>query len=96
MKHILAPFVLLALTACVAAPTGPGQQQPVPEPMPDTCGATPLAGLVGQDATALERELILRPVRVIRPDMAITMDFSPDRINFDIDGANRITRIWCG
>lgn len=75
-----------------------------PMPENDSCGAAPYAGLVGQDATALERALIMRQVRVVRPGMAITMDFSPERINFDIgppqgpadNQIEPITRIWCG
>ena len=74
----------------VAIPPGP----PLPEV--DTCGAAPHPTLIGQPATALERVLILRPVRVIRPGMAVTQDFRPDRINFDIDGMGRVARIWCG
>ena len=71
---------------------------PAGTPMPetDTCGAAPHGGVIGQDATALERVLILRPVRVIRPGTAVTQDFAPGRINFDIDGAGRVARIWCG
>lgn len=87
----LAPLVLLA--ACAQPPL----PQPAPPPQTeDSCNAAQYAGLVGQDATALERELIMGPVRVIRPGMAVTMDFSPTRINFAIDGANRISRITCG
>lgn len=91
-------ILLGALAACAPgqspdpAPTGPA----VPPPEADTCGAAPYARLIGQDATALERELILRQVRVIRPGMAVTMDFRAERINFDIDDANRIARIFCG
>jgi hypothetical protein len=52
--------------------------------------------MVGRHDTALERVLILGPVRVIRPGMAVTMDHRPDRINFPISEAGRITRIHCG
>ena len=54
------------------------------------------AALIGQDATALERVLIMGKVRVLRPGQAMTMDYWPDRINFMIDGDNRIERITCG
>jgi hypothetical protein len=68
----------------------------VPDAADDTCNAAPLGRLIGQDATTLERELILRQVRVIRPGMAVTMDYSAGRINFEVDDANRIVRIFCG
>ncbi|SMY08345.1 I78 family peptidase inhibitor [Flavimaricola marinus] len=92
-----AVFGLLALLAACApgtAPTPPGPAIPAVED--DTCGAAPYARLIGQDATALERELIMRQVRVIRPGMVVTMDFSAQRINFEIDDNNRIARIYCG
>ena len=71
-------------------------QPSVPPPQSDTCGAGPYARLVGQDATALERELILRQVRVIRPGQAVTQDFRPVRLNFEVGGSGQIARIFCG
>ncbi|MDR9426906.1 MAG: I78 family peptidase inhibitor [Salibaculum sp.] len=71
-------------------------QPEVPPESADSCGARAHAGLIGQDATALERVLIMGPVRVIRPGTAVTMDHRPDRINFMVSEAERITRIYCG
>jgi hypothetical protein len=68
----------------------------VPGVAEDTCGASGLGRLIGQDATALERELILRPMRLIRPGTPVTADLMPSRINFEIDGGERLTRIYCG
>jgi len=73
-------------------PAGPA----VPLAAADTCGAAPHAALVGRADTALERVMILREVRVIRPGMAVTRDLRPGRINFWIDDAARIARITCG
>ena len=89
--------VMTALLGCDAtvAPVAPDLPA-FPDEQTDTCGAAPHAGLVGQDATALERVLILRQVRVIRPGQPVTRDLRPDRINFEIDAANRIARIFCG
>lgn len=94
MNRILTPALVLLLSACdatVPVPNGP----PTPEPSQDTCNASQYSALIGQDATALERVLILSQVRVIRPGQAVTMDFRPERINFNVDGANRITSISC-
>ena len=94
----LALPLVLVLAACEAstvpppAPAGP----PVPDAASDTCGAAPYAGLVGQDATALERVLILRQVRVIRPGDPVTRDLRPARLNFEIAGDGRIARLFCG
>lgn len=88
---------LLLLMACAqpqggAAPSG----LPVPPPEEDTCGARDYASVVGQDATSLERVLILRQVRVIRPGQPVTADFRPERINFLIGPNEVIERISCG
>lgn len=87
----------LALAGCAAPlPPPPPPQRLPPQPAVDTCGAAPHVGLIGQDAAALERVLILRPIRLIRPGTPVTEDFSPSRINIHIDGANRIIAISCG
>lgn len=36
------------------------------------------------------------PVRIIAPGTAVTMDFSPQRLNLETDGAGAITRFYCG
>lgn len=85
----------LVLAGCGApGPTAPLRPS-LPDPQNDTCGARDYANLIGQDATALERVLIMRQVRVIRPGQAITMDFNSQRINFSIDGAGKIASIGC-
>ena len=96
---------LMALSACGASiPAGGGMGgAAVPPPsgsyptgMDNSCDGERYGTLVGQDATALERVLIMREVRVIRPGMVVTQDYRPDRINFEIDAAGRIARITCG
>ncbi len=84
----------LALAACLDTGMTPGPS--LPDPASDTCDATPYGGLIGQDATVLERVLILRQVRVIRPETAVTMDFRPERLNFQIGSTGKIERISCG
>jgi hypothetical protein len=95
MKY--APLLLIALAACTDLSTGrPIGVPAIPPATEDTCNAAAQSALIGQDATALERVMLLGPVRVIRPGMAVTMDFSPERINFDVTAAGRIGRIYCG
>ncbi len=43
-----------------------------------------------------ETEALKRPHRVMPPGAGATRDYSPGRINFDIDAAGIVTRIWCG
>ena len=87
MKRYLA---LIALAGCTVA------EPPLPPQLEDTCGARGYAELIGQDATALERVLLLGAVRVIRPGDAVTMDFRPDRVNFKIDDTETIAGVDCG
>ncbi|SIT85857.1 Peptidase inhibitor I78 family protein [Yoonia rosea] len=87
MKRYLA---LTLIAGCTAA------QAPLPPQSEDTCGASEFAHLIGQQATALERTLLLGPVRVIRPGDAVTMDFRTDRVNFRIGEDETIQRIDCG
>ena len=97
MKSLAPLPLLLALAACAPGPTPPASPVlPPPDPAEDTCQSRPFQSLLGQPATALERELILRPVRVIRPDMVVTADFRPDRLNFEVGESGDITRIYCG
>jgi hypothetical protein len=87
MKRI---SLLLIMAACTATP-------PSLTPMlEDTCGATNYANLIGQSSTALEKVLIVGPVRVIRPGDFVTQDFRPDRINFGIDNTDKLFEITCG
>ncbi|MBU1835251.1 MAG: hypothetical protein KJ834_04345 [Alphaproteobacteria bacterium] len=62
----------------------------------DTCGAQRHGSLRGQDATALERTLILGPVQVLRPGSIAAQDFQQDRVNFIIGPNGTITDITCG
>lgn len=81
----------VVMTACV--PSAPAPQPPIADA--DACGATPLQGLVGQPATVLETMKFAQPVRILRPGMAVTMDFRADRLNIAVDERGRIERVYC-
>jgi len=96
MKRMLIAVGLCgALGACV--PTGLPEPGPglEPDPIENACGALALQGLVGQSARVLETIRFGTNTRIIRPGMAVTMDFNPDRLNVEIDAAERISRIYC-
>lgn len=96
MKNLLAIAPIVFLAACEAGLTPPDPRGPVlPSLSEDTCNANQYTPLIGQDATALEQVLLLGEVRVIRPGQAVTMDFRPQRINFNIGPDNRIVAISC-
>ncbi|MBT8410992.1 MAG: hypothetical protein KJP02_04245 [Octadecabacter sp.] len=89
------PFLAFAtLVACTDLPMQ-AALPPVPSPSEDTCNANAYRGLIGQDGTALERVMLLGQVRIIRPGMAVTADYRPERINFDIGEDGRIRSIYC-
>lgn len=84
----LALALPLALMACVPAETAP--------PPVGQCDAAALQGLVGQPGRVLDGMRFATPVRVIRPGMAVTMDFSPDRLNIWLGAGDVIERVTCG
>lgn len=61
-----------------------------------SCAAPELQELVGQPLTELDETSLPQPYRIIAPDMAVTMDWNPARLNIEHDEANVITRIACG
>lgn len=86
----------LAAAACVpVSEPFPGDPGPVPGGV-NQCGALDLQYLVGAPASDLDRMRFNKPVRVIYPDTAVTMDYSADRLNFEVDRTGRITRVNCG
>jgi len=93
MKYYILSFGFLALAACEAS-----TKPPVPEraPPPDTCNAAEHEGLIGQDVTVLEQNLLLGPVRIIRPGQLITQDYLPERVNFNVNAADKVTSVRCG
>lgn len=92
----------MALGACTTTQQTAGNPaSATPELGAGACNTTTLAALVGKPFTpALEADAKARAkvqnVRVIRPGMAVTMDFRPDRLNIDIDEKNVVTGFRCG
>lgn len=92
-------LIALALGACTTTQQTAGDAAPMPSP--GACETSALAALVGKPfSPALEAEAKARAkvqaVRAIRPGMAVTMDFRPDRLNIDIDDKNVVTGFRCG
>lgn len=83
----------LAILAAVAALAGCVDPRP---PEQNACGAAGMQDLIGQDKAVLAAMTFPMGTRVIEPGMAVTEDYSPSRLNLDIDQSGRITRVWCG
>jgi hypothetical protein len=94
MKKTGALIALLALAACVEQ--GPAEPPAPVDPGPDACGASWLQGFVGKDESILAATTFAVPVRILRPGMAVTMDYSPGRLNVELDARGRIVRVYCG
>lgn len=79
---------LMLVTGCAPQETtGPGAQG---------CGAEALGHLVGQPVDDVDLDAPDRRVRILPPRSAMTMDYHAGRLNVDLDGQRRITRLWCG
>jgi hypothetical protein len=88
------------LTACAPAP-GMGPMRPEPPSGgpagPDQCGAGGLQHLVGRSHAQIPPEQPGRTRRVYSTADAVTMDFSPQRLNIVYDARTHvIVRVFCG
>ena len=70
-------------------------ETPVADVPSGDCDSAAYAQFVGQDQSALPDPLP-NGTRVIPPNSAVTQDYRPDRLNIDLDGSGKITRVWCG
>lgn len=85
-------------SGCVAVfpvplPKGPSA---TPADTDGRCGAAGLQGLIGQRESVLAALRLRQPMRVIHPGQAVTMDYSAERLNIQIDKAGRIAAVTCG
>ena len=90
----------IALSGCMPPQSGDPERIPAAPASESDCGASQLGDYVGIAATD---DVIARlhewhggkPMRVVRPGMAVTMDYSPDRLNVMLDDAGIILRFTC-
>lgn len=95
MRPIVTAVLLsLSLAACLPQP-GP-KPVPLPPTTPDACGAAALAPLVGRPLAELPATGPWATLRVIKPGMAVTMDYSATRLDVEVDGNGVIVKLSCG
>jgi len=87
-------LALLVSTGCAMA-EDPAVTPP-PEPDETVCGASELQDIVGLKFDVSLLPGGAEPVRVIRPDMAVTMDYRAERLNVLLDDEDTITEVRCG
>ena len=112
MLRILPPFLTglaaMTLAGCIpqveppeSPPPAEGSPPATTEPAGDQCGARDLGSYLNQLPTDDTMEQIRatvgqRTIRTIRPGDAVTMDYSPYRLNVELGADGRIKRFRCG
>lgn len=91
----------LLLGACATAPDGGGGRGGPPAAglsLGAGCAGSdiPADALVGHPAAGIPFDDFPFPVRVVAPGMAVTMDYSADRLTVETDRRGIITRFGCG
>lgn len=99
------PVESASVAAPAAAQTPAGQPSsdmppPAAEEPAMTCQADKGQWAIGQIAdealvARVKADTTSDRVRVIRPGMAVTMDYREDRVNLDVDADNRVTGVRC-
>ncbi len=96
------PAFILAISAVACAPVAePGQPGQPPAMGGGTCDASGAQSFVGQAATKDTGDRIVaatgaRTFQWVGPDMAVTMDYRPDRVRVAYDKDMRIVSVICG
>ena len=91
MKLMVATLFCLGIAGCQVMPPVVVQLPPA-----DSCGAAGLSGYTGGPVTNLPATGSWGTLRVIRPGMMVTMDYSGARLNARVDAAGRIVTLTCG
>ena len=87
-----AGLLLGLLAACTQPELAPSPSAPAPS---DACGASKLQKLVGTPLGSIDVKSLPSAPRQIGPDMAVTADYRPDRLNIEYDAKNTITKVSC-
>lgn len=62
----------------------------------DACGANDVGFMAGMRVADVQFDTAERPVRIVGPNSAVTLDHRPERLNVKIDASERITGFSCG
>lgn len=94
MRTLLAAATMTLLGAC-ATPPAPLPATPDEATAQDACGASRFRGLIGRPASEIDRAALPPGARVILPDMMVTMDFVPQRLNIIVGTDGRVGSLRC-
>jgi hypothetical protein len=95
--RIVAATAAIFLMGCATATT----DDHVPDHGAGACNASRVQDLVGREAstelgTEAARRSGARALRWIQPGDMVTQDYRTDRLNIELDGRNRVSRLRCG
>lgn len=106
--RVLVTGLLLALAAACAEPPqtyrdldrlGQNYQRPPRNAdeatQSDTCGAARFRNLIGEEIAGIDPGTLPERSRIITPDMMVTQDFSPTRLNIMVGADGRIGSLRC-
>ena len=92
MRLMIATMMCLGMAGCQMIPP----TVVVTVPTATDCGAAGLASYVGQPVTSLPATGAWTSLRVIKPGMLVTMDYSALRLNARVDATGKILQLTCG
>jgi hypothetical protein len=101
-RFALLAVPLVAIACAQQPPVSPPVSPPASAPSPQgACNAEPAQFAVGRAQTASLVEEVRQKsgahiARILRPGQVVTMEFSGERVNVEVDAANRIVRVRCG
>lgn len=93
---ILVSGLSLALTGCGPATVATDIPPRLEEAGPDECGMAENETLVGEPVSLFDEASWPNPVRIIPPGGIVTTEYSPKRLNIDLNSRGEIVRFWCG
>ena len=104
-------LALLALAACAPQPGFPPIDTPVAGHVQSaspaalapavantvaTCAGTDVLAMVGQNVAKLPATGPWSALRILKPGAMATMDYSPTRLNVNVDASGTILQLTCG
>ena len=101
-RAALGGLMLMTMGCAPLPPSEPPEEEvPVHGGTGRVCNAEAAQSLIGREGTAELGAEAMRlagagKLRWIPKDARVTMDYREDRLNIELDGNNRVTRIRCG
>lgn len=95
MRAAYAALVLLGACATHTPPASPPPQNAEEASQADTCGMARFRHLIGARADQIDRSTLPPRTRIITPDMAVTMDFSAERLNIMVGTDGMVGSMRC-